>query len=150
MDTVAGLLAVALLTIIVVNVTIRGVICWRERSRSSDLSWQQAQARAEALLCDLLTDAEYALLGERGYLEVPSPSRPTRTYRVPRRPGRVAVLESGVEVESLCVTPIEFMPAGDVVITHKLMIEGNEQEYLRRANRFRLTSPDRFATTRRH
>ncbi|MDP9382063.1 MAG: hypothetical protein M3Q29_18355 [Chloroflexota bacterium] len=34
----------------------------------------------------------------------------------------------------LCVQPVERMPHADVVLTHKLMIEGNEQEYLRGAD----------------
>jgi hypothetical protein len=49
----------------------------------------------------------------------------------------VAVHEGGAEVESLCVAPAERLPAGDVVLAHKLMIEGDEPEYLRRANHFR-------------
>jgi len=53
----------------------------------------------------------------------------------------VAIVEGGTEVESLCVTPVDSLPPGDVVLVHKLMIEGDEQEYLRRANRYRLRVP---------
>jgi hypothetical protein len=97
-----------------------------------------AHERAEALLRELLTEAEYDQLRRCGYLEVRSPSRSTRTYRVPRGLGRVAVHEGDVEIEALCVMPVGWLPPGDIVLTHKLMIEGDEQEYLRRANHFRL------------
>jgi len=109
--------------------------------RTPKVTWQEAHARAETLLKEMLTVAEYDQLGERGYLDVPSPSQPARTYRVPRKGGRVAVVEGGVEIESLCVAPVESVPPGDVVLIHKLMIEGDELEYLRRANRYRLRVP---------
>jgi hypothetical protein len=105
--------------------------------RSRHIEAAEAQVRAEALLRELLSDAEYAQLEQCGFLEVRSPSRPTRTYLVPRRPGRVAVHEDGTEIESLCVGPTERLPPGDIVLAHKLMIEADEPEYLRRANHFR-------------
>ena len=103
--------------------------------------WQQpgrpeAQERAEALLKELLTEDEYRQLTRCGYLEVRSRSRPRRTYRVPRHQGQVKVYEGGVPSMGLCVQSVEPIPAGDVVLMHKLMIEGNEDEYLRIANRF--------------
>ena len=101
--------------------------------------WREAQERAEALLRDLLTEEQYRQLGRRGYLEVSSPSRPRRVYRVPRHQGQVKVYEDGVAIMALCVQPIEPVPDGDVVVMHKLMIEGNEEEYLRIANRFEPT-----------
>lgn len=105
--------------------------------RRSD--WREAQERAEALLRDLLSEDDYRNLNRRGYLEVPSPSRPRRIYRVPRHQGQVKVYEGGVPVMALCVQSIEPIPDGDVVLMHKLMIEGNEAEYLRVANRFEPT-----------
>jgi hypothetical protein len=97
---------------------------------------QVARERAEALLRELLTEGEYAQLERRGYLEVRSPSQPERTYRVPRRRGQVVVCERGVPIMRLCVQSVEPIPDGDAVLLHKLMIEGNEAEYLRIANRF--------------
>ena len=94
-----------------------------------------AEARAAALLEDLLTEDEYHQLQRCGYLGVPSPSRPGRTYRVPRR-GQVRVYEGGALVMTLCVGPVGWLPDGDLVLLHKLMIEGDEAEYLRVANRF--------------
>lgn len=37
------------------------------------------------------------------------------------------------------VEAVEPLPDGDVVVMHKLMIEGNEDDYLRTANRFEPT-----------
>jgi hypothetical protein len=108
-----------------------------EIGRRSD--WREAQERAEALLHRILTDDEYRQLSRRGYLEVPSPSRPRRVYRIPRHQGQVRVYEGGVPIMALCVQSVEPIPDGDVVLMHKLMIEGNEEEYLRIANRFEPT-----------
>jgi hypothetical protein len=99
----------------------------------------QAAARAEALLRELLGAEPYEQLVRRGYLEVPSPSDPRRTYRIPRRRGTVKVYEGGVPLMALCVRSVEPIPDGDAVLLHKLMIEGNEAEYLRVANHFDLT-----------
>jgi hypothetical protein len=95
-----------------------------------------AEARAGALLEDLLTEDEYHQLQRRGYLGVPSPSRSGRTYRVPRQRGQVRVYEGRALVMTLCVGPVGWLPDGDVVLLHKLMIEGDEAEYLRVANHF--------------
>ena len=95
-----------------------------------------AEGRAGALLEDLLTEDERRQLGRDGYLGVPSPSRPGRTYRVPRHRGQVRVYEGTTLVLALCVEPVEWLPDGDVVLLHKLMIEGDEAEYLRVANHF--------------
>jgi hypothetical protein len=143
MDVAAVMLVVAFLLAVagMVCLVLMAAVRWSRQSASIEPAQRLAQERAEALLRDMLTVAEYTQLGERGYLEVRSPTQPMRTYRVPRRPGRVAVHEFGVEIESLCVAPVGWLPPGDVVLAHKLMIEGNEQEYLRRANHFHRKVP---------
>jgi len=108
-------------------------------STGARVDWRESQARAERLLQDILTEAEYRQLNRRGYLDVQSPSRPRRIYRVPRHRGQVKVLEGSVPIMSLCVQSIEPIPDGDAVIMHKLMIEGNEAEYIKIANRFEPT-----------
>ncbi len=45
-----------------------------------------AERRAEALLRDMLTEAEYRQVCTTGYLDVVSPSHSGRIYRVPRGP----------------------------------------------------------------
>ena len=62
--------------------------------RRSD--WREAQERAEQMLRDVLAEDEYRQLCRRGYLEVPSRSRPRRIYRIPRHQGQVKVYEGGV------------------------------------------------------
>ena len=101
---------------------------WQER--------RESQQRAEVLLRELLTEDEYRQLNRLGYLEVPSPSRPGRIYRVPRHNGQVRVYEGGRPIMALCVQSAVPLPDGDVVLMHKLLIEGNEAQYLRVANRF--------------
>jgi hypothetical protein len=100
------------------------------------------EARARALLRDVLTEAEYEQLTRHGYLEVRSPSIKHRVYRIPGDMGRVSVYDRGKEVMELCLQPVAALPHSDVIVMHKLMIEANEQEYLATANHLR---PGRLA-----
>ena len=95
-----------------------------------------AEQRARDLLRQQLGDPEFALLVRRGYLDIPSPSLPDRAYRVPYAQGMVDVLEGGMATMRLCIVPTRWVPDGDLVIMHKLLIEGDEARYLRVANRF--------------
>jgi hypothetical protein len=94
------------------------------------------EARAQTMLHDLLEEHEYQQLVRCGYLEVASPGHAQRLYRIPAADGLVRVYEQDVALADLCVQPAEPLPRGDVVLLHKLMIEGNEAEYLARANQF--------------
>ncbi|HEX9015195.1 MAG TPA: hypothetical protein VF960_04235, partial [Chloroflexota bacterium] len=96
----------------------------------------EAERKAEGLLQEFLSPDENRELENRGYLEVRSPSRDGRVYRVPRGRGMVSVYEGGRAVMSLCVQPVEWIPGADVVLMHKLMIEANEEDYLKTANQF--------------
>ncbi len=95
-----------------------------------------AQNRARNLLREMLSPAEYQQIARCGYLDVKSASFEQRIYRVPATGGLVKVIDRGCPVMELCLQSVEPLPEGDVVLMHKLMIEGNEQEYLQRANRF--------------
>ncbi|MHB1005335.1 MAG: hypothetical protein ACYC3S_06780 [Chloroflexota bacterium] len=97
---------------------------------------REAEARAARMLGEMLTPHELAQLDGRGFLAIPSPNRPGRVYHVPRHQGLVSVYERGVLAERLCVGAINWIPDADTVLLHKLMIEGNEEEYLRMANHF--------------
>ena len=88
---------------------------------------EEAERRAEELLQSHLTPDEYHQLITQGYLRVQSPSVPNRTYLIPRYRGLVRVYEQGRTVKRLCVGPVESVPDADVVLMHKLMIEGNEE-----------------------
>ncbi|HEY8475675.1 MAG TPA: hypothetical protein VIN09_02265 [Chloroflexota bacterium] len=107
----------------------------RRRERRLTRRELAVDARTEALLKDLLTPEQYRQMQATGYFVVPSPGRPGRVYHVPRHPGYVRVYEEGQLVELLCAEPEVPLPPGDVAVMHKLMIEGNEEEYLRLANR---------------
>ena len=98
--------------------------------------WRQAQERAEALLGELLPPEQSESLLRRGYLELPSRVHPGWVYRIPRHQGQVKVFEGDTPILALCVQSVEPIPDADAVILHKLMIEGDEETYLRVANRF--------------
>lgn len=96
-----------------------------------------AERQAELLLRDILTPRELRQLFWRNYVEIPSKLRPQRVYRVPRTNSYVQVRENGRTIMWLCLQPIEQLPDDDVVVMHKLMIEGQEEVYLQTANKFR-------------
>lgn len=132
----AALLPIILLLAISVHTFMRlAVRAWHD-SRAAVGTSDNPGERAEELLRGLLDEQEYRQLMKRGYLDVASPSNARRIYRVPLFIGRVHVYEQGRAVFDLCVQPVEPLPSADVVAMHKLMIQGNEQEYLASANQF--------------
>jgi hypothetical protein len=98
--------------------------------------WSRAERRAANLLRETLTAEQLRQLTWRGYLEVSSPTEPQRVYRVPRSKGYVQVIENGRAIMRLCLQPVECLPDADIVVLHKLMIEGNEEAYLQKANKY--------------
>jgi hypothetical protein len=108
------------------------------RRQSSLPSREQgaANAQAQQLLKDLLEEGEYIQLMKRGYLDVASPHQQERTYRIPSTSGMVQVYDQGRLTLRLCLRPCESLPAPDVILLHKLMITGCEDEYLAHANVF--------------
>jgi hypothetical protein len=98
--------------------------------------WSRAERRAANLLRDILTAEQLRQLTWRGYLEISSPTKLQRVYRVPRSKGYVQVIENGRAIMRLCLQPVECLPAADIVVLHKLMIEGNEEAYLQKANKY--------------
>jgi len=98
--------------------------------------WSRAERRAGDLLRDTLTSEQLRQLTWRGYLEICSPTEPRRIYRVPRSKGYVQVIENGRAIMRLCLQPVECLPDADIVVLHKLMIEGNEEVYLQKANKY--------------
>lgn len=95
-----------------------------------------AQERAHMLLRGLLTDEEFKQFLDDGFLKVKSPSFPNREYRIPAFAGMIVVLDDGKPAMRLCIGPLRAMPAEDVVVTHLLLICGDEQRYLAKANIF--------------
>ena len=92
--------------------------------------------RADLLLRHLLTPEEIECLQSRGHLDVPSRTLPRRVYRIPADPGLVTVIDDGVPTLWLCAQPVRSLPASEHVLVHKLLLEGAESEYWRRANQF--------------
>jgi hypothetical protein len=147
MAAMSGALDAGIVTIVISSVVARVLLAlwtWPAlRARASPWlrrrAWWPVPAErcAEGLLRELLTDAEYRHLCSRGYLDVVSPARPGRVYRVPRGPGLVLVLDGGRVTERLCVQPAESsLPEADVVLLHKLLIQSDEEGYLHTANHF--------------
>jgi hypothetical protein len=93
-----------------------------------------ARQRSEALLRDVLGADEYERLTQRGYLEVLSGKHLERVYHIPRNRGFVTMFERGEPVDLLCIGPAGPLPPADVVLLHKLLIEADEENYLRTAN----------------
>jgi hypothetical protein len=98
--------------------------------------------RAEALLREHLDDREFRQLSQRGYVDVVSPHDAQRIYRIPSYSGLVRVYEYGIAVRELCVESVEPLPHADTVLMHKLMIQGNELEYLARAHQYLRAGPE--------
>jgi hypothetical protein len=84
----------------------------------------------------LLSPGELVQLRDSGYLDVASPSRPKRVYRIPAGGGQVAVFDYSKEIMRLCLQPIEPLNTIDLVVLHKLLILADERVYLATANRF--------------
>lgn len=98
--------------------------------------------RAEALLRAVLDEAEYQQLTKCGYFDLRSPADAERIYRIPRYCGLVRMYEHGVAARELCVQPDEPLPTADILAMHKLMIQGNEQEYLTCARKYMPVYPN--------
>jgi hypothetical protein len=101
--------------------------------RQSECS-QDAEARANTLLRELLSKDERQHLERFGCLMIPSPGMPERIYCIPAHPGMVTVYESGSLIMRLCLMPVIPLPPSDMLLMLKLMIEGDEEQYLRTAN----------------
>lgn len=122
------LMLVLLPAIVLIALIINSAMPWLSRS------WREAEARADTLIRSLLSEEDYQKLRRDGYLDIPSPNYPQRIYRVPSGAGTVAVMEGGQCIARLCVYSTQPIPEREAVLVHKLMIEGNEHEYLRTAN----------------
>ena len=98
--------------------------------------WSGANRQASELLRAVLSQEQHHQLMRWGYVDIPSPRDPQRVYRVPQVAGLVEVIERGRQTANLCLEPLEPVPDADIVVMHKLMIEADEETYLKTANRF--------------
>jgi len=116
-----------------------GVLAWWLYHRESTLSSERtdAERRAQLLISQMLDRQQQEQLTALGFLELRSQLIQGRSYRIPRRRGQVQVYEEGRHAGSLCIQPTRWVPDADLILMHKLMIEGNQAEYLRTANFFK-------------
>ena len=112
------------------------ILAFGELLAHSSSGRPEARRRAGELLRAVLTKEQYSQMLQRGHLDIASPSDPQRVYRVPKGPGRVQVRDKGKVTMWLCLQPLERVPEADLLVMHKLMIEADEETYLRKANRF--------------
>jgi hypothetical protein len=104
------------------------------RARAEDRG-SEVEQRAEALLREYLSAAEWNQLTTQGFVEVVSTVARGRIYRIPRHGGRPLVYEQGRLVCQLCAGPMEPLPRADVVLLHLVLLRGDEAGYLATANR---------------
>ncbi len=97
---------------------------------------ETARLRAEGLLREHLTERQQQDLSSRGYFDVVN-FKSKRHYRIRRgRAGNVYLLDGpcGREVKKLCCHPNERVPDADTMLAQKLLIEFNEELFLKTAN----------------
>jgi hypothetical protein len=109
---------------------VRDLRAWWRRWRAT----REVRRRADRLVRQVLADTEYAQLRREGFLELPSRARPGRRYRIPAGGSPVAALEPDGRVVYLCLQPTEPIPRQELLIVQKLLLEGAEDDYWRRAN----------------
>lgn len=107
-----------------------------EKVREQERKQKEANKKADNLLKSLLTPEQIKELDEHSCFIVPSPSG-DKFYRIKRgRAGNIEELNQKREaVATLCIHPRESVPNADTMLAQKLMIETNEDEFLRIANR---------------
>ena len=96
---------------------------------------RQADARADGLLLACLTPAERKTMEKMAALVVRSQTG--RTFRLRRSRSRnVDEMDAdGNVIARFCIHPQDHMPHGDLLLAQKLMLETDEAEFLRIANR---------------
>ena len=101
---------------------------------------ETARSRAEDLLREHLSERQNLELSQKGYFEVCAVNfkeGTRRYYRIRRgRAGNVYLLDGpqGREIKKLCCHPLERVPDADTMLAQKMMIEFNEELFLKTAN----------------
>lgn len=99
---------------------------------------RQAQVRARHLLGSLLSKAQAESLKDRNYfdLEVTARDGAVKRYRIHKgRSGNVELLApDGTPLRRYCAHPLLYVPDEDTMLSQKLMLESDEEQFLRTAN----------------
>jgi hypothetical protein len=107
-----------------------------EKKLAEELAKREAaQLRAEKLLFTILTPTQVKQYTDDGYFDCPVNER---LYRIKNRvSGNVELIEGGRAVAKYCAHPTDAYetPVPDVMLSQLLMLQSNEAEFLRVANR---------------
>jgi hypothetical protein len=96
--------------------------------------------KSERLLKGILTSKQRRQWERFRYITVQSPRAPGVVYKIPDD-GKIRMFEDGKPVTDLCIYPVEYLPIGDRVATLKLMVEADEDEFLKVAIRHEIRPP---------
>ena len=98
--------------------------------------WADASKVARSLLSSHLSGEQLAEFEATGSFH--AVSRTGRRYRIMEKTYSSVSLvdENGVELERYCIHPTTGVPDCDAMLSQKLLVESNEKEFLRLANRF--------------
>ena len=101
---------------------------------------KEAQERALRLLREMLTREQLAAFEKDKRIPVDAPSG--QRYIIHKgRAGNVFSIKDGKQVEKFCIQPDDLdIPDEDCMLAQKLLLEANEDEFLRVANRTRLVA----------
>lgn len=106
---------------------------WRAQEEQRRLDQQLAAEKARVLLEENLSDEQRAQLHDNNWFEVVTPKG---TYRIRfGRAGNVDRYRDGRHVDRYCIHPEENVPNEDVMLAQKLLLETDEEAFLRIANR---------------
>lgn len=111
-------------------------VCAPRVAPAIEVITKPAEDRAEVLLRSLLSPEQRSAYDLHKHFDVRAQSG--RIYRLHRGPVRnVHVLDHGGQgIRGYCIHPRETVPVADVLVAQKLMLEADEQEFLRIANAF--------------
>lgn len=112
---------------------------WRAQRLKLEAEEAEAKKRAEKLLTEHLSPPQREQLAAKGHFELDVISRngERRRYQIRRGwSGNVKQVcpSSGRILRSLCIHPRETVPVADNMLAQKLLLEANEEEFLRVAN----------------
>ena len=120
--------------------TTEEVAAWKRMVEEQERKKQNAQKRALELLKEILTKTQNEAFDKDKCIPVDAPSG--KKYVIEKgRSGNVYSIKDGKKIERYCIHPSDQeVPEADVMLAQKLMLEADEEEFLRIANRTRLAA----------
>jgi hypothetical protein len=106
---------------------------WDERERIRKEEEAEAKRKARVLLEEILSDEQRKQLADNAWFEVVTPKG---TYRIRTGwSGNVDRYVDGKLNDRYCIHPSEYVPNEDNMLAQKLLLEADEEAFLRIANR---------------